>query len=92
MMELSRKGEEEEFKSSVRMDTIKTFAKVLHDPTSMTTSIKTVEKVGEVGLQKVVNDEEKISKVKVKELKECNSRIAVKVDVLKHGRKLRDHE
>lgn len=55
----------------------------------MTTSIEIAEKVGEVGLQKVVNDEEKISKVKVKE---CNSLIAVKVNVLKHGRKMRDLE
>ena len=55
----------------------------------MTTGIKIVEKVGEVGFQKVVNDEEKISKGKVKE---CNSLIAVKVNVLKYGRKIRDHE
>ena len=58
----------------------------------MTTGIKIVEKVGEVGFQKVVNGEEKISKGKVKELKECNSLIAVKVNVLKYGRKIRDHE
>ena len=74
------------------MDITKSIRKVLQDPTSMSTSIEIADKVAEVGVQKVVNDEEKISKVKVKELKECNSRIAVKVDVLKHGRKLRDHE
>ena len=51
----------------------------------MSTSIKIAEKVGEIDIEKVVNDEEKISKVKVKELKECNSHIAVKFDVLKHG-------
>ena len=61
----------------------KCFRKVLQDPTSMSTSLKIAEKVGEVDIQKVVNDEEKILKVKVKELKECNSHIAVKFDVLK---------
>ena len=74
MVELSRKG---------------CLRKVLQDHTSMTTSIEIAEKVGEVGLQKFVNDEDKISKVKVKE---CNSLIAVKVNVLKHGRKMRDLE
>ena len=63
----------------------KCFRKVLQDATSISTSLKIAEKVGEVDIQKVVNDEEKISKVKVKELKECNSHIAVKFDVLKHG-------
>ena len=70
----------------------KCFRKVLQDPTSMSTSLKIAEKVGEVDIQKVVNDEEKISKVKVKELKECKSLIAVKVDVLKRGRRIKDHE
>ena len=53
----------------------------------MSTSIEIADKVAEVGVQKVVNDEEKISNVK------CQSeRIEVKVDVLKHGRKIKDHE
>ena len=67
------------------MDITKSIRKVLLDPTSMSTSIEIADKVAEVSVQKVVNDEEKISKVKVKELKEGNSHIAVKFDVLKHG-------
>ena len=51
------------------MDITKSIRKVLQDPTSMSTSIEIEDKVTEVGVQKVVNDEEKTLKVKVKELK-----------------------